>query len=170
MHERDKEMSDQPQDAEARRKVKPVICYPNETLPVPDLNSYRAARRGQKVDEILVPARDARTFRADAEQFSHFVCRGAAGGRPEPVSCKSERTVLFGQNPRAAWHAHHNRGTHVVILSYLRPWRRLWKDTLNWYGVDEYGRSVHDVIGTRCDPYTGNLLSGISITTVAIPT
>ena len=34
MHERDKEMNDKPQDAEARRKVKPVICYPNETLPV----------------------------------------------------------------------------------------------------------------------------------------
>ena len=62
MHERDKEMNDKPQDAEARRKVKPVICYPNETLPVPDLNRYRGARQGaEKVDEILVPARDART-------------------------------------------------------------------------------------------------------------
>ena len=98
MHERDKEMNDKPQDAEARRKVKPVICYPNETLPVPDLNRYHAARQGaEKVDEILVPARDARTFRADAGSFSAFFCRGAAGGRPEPVSCnKSERTVLFG--------------------------------------------------------------------------
>ena len=52
-------MSDKPQDAEARRKVKPVICYPNETLPVPDLDTYRAARQGaRKVDEILVPARN----------------------------------------------------------------------------------------------------------------
>ncbi len=33
-------------------------------------------------------------------------------------------------------------------------------DTLNWYGIDEYGGAVHDVIGTRCDPYTNNLLSG----------
>jgi uncharacterized protein YcgI (DUF1989 family) len=33
-------------------------------------------------------------------------------------------------------------------------------DTLNWYGIDEYGGSVHDVIGTRCDPYTHHLLSG----------
>ena len=63
-------MNHKPQDAEARRKVKPVICYPNETLPIPDLNRYRAARQGaEKVDEILVPARDARTFRADAGQF-----------------------------------------------------------------------------------------------------
>ena len=26
----------EPKDAEARRAVEPVICYPNETLPVPD--------------------------------------------------------------------------------------------------------------------------------------
>ena len=32
-------------------------------------------------------------------------------------------------------------------------------DTLDWYGFDNYGASVHDVIGTRCDPYTHNLLS-----------
>ena len=33
-------------------------------------------------------------------------------------------------------------------------------DTLNWYGMDKFGGSVHDVIGTRCDPYTHNLLAG----------
>jgi uncharacterized protein YcgI (DUF1989 family) len=33
-------------------------------------------------------------------------------------------------------------------------------DTLDWYGFDGFGAGVHDVIGTRCDPYTGRLLSG----------
>jgi hypothetical protein len=33
-------------------------------------------------------------------------------------------------------------------------------DTLDWYGFDADGLSVHDVIGTRCDPYTHALLSG----------
>ncbi len=33
-------------------------------------------------------------------------------------------------------------------------------DTLDWYGFDSFGGSVHDVIGTRCDPYTNVLLSG----------
>ena len=32
-------------------------------------------------------------------------------------------------------------------------------DTLDWYGFDEHGGGVHDVIGTRCDPYTHKLLS-----------
>ena len=32
-------------------------------------------------------------------------------------------------------------------------------DTLDWYGWDADGGSVHDVIGTRCDPYTNVLLN-----------
>ena len=33
-------------------------------------------------------------------------------------------------------------------------------DDLGWYGIDADGCSVHDVIGTRCDPYTQHLLAG----------
>ena len=42
----------------------------------------------------------------------------------------------------------------------LRPMATIVGDSLNWYGIDEFGGSVHDVIGTRCDPYTNNILSG----------
>ena len=42
----------------------------------------------------------------------------------------------------------------------MRPLATIIEDTLDWYGFDEYGGNVHDVIGTRCDPYTGRLLSG----------
>ena len=42
----------------------------------------------------------------------------------------------------------------------LRPMATLIHDSLNWYGIDPFGGSVHDVIGTRCDPYTNALLSG----------
>ena len=58
-------------------------------------------------------------------------------------------------------------GTHLSTgdqlwssLPYLRPMATITHDTLDWYGFDEYGGSVHDVIGTRCDPYTHRLLSG----------
>ena len=45
-----------PADAEDRRAISPVICYPNETLPAPPLALYRAAREGaHKVGEVLVP-------------------------------------------------------------------------------------------------------------------
>jgi len=42
----------------------------------------------------------------------------------------------------------------------LRPMATITADSLEWYGKDIYGGAVHDVIGTRCDPYTHNLLSG----------
>jgi uncharacterized protein YcgI (DUF1989 family) len=58
-------------------------------------------------------------------------------------------------------------GTHVTTTEqlwssfpYLRPMATVLADTLDWYGIDPYGGSVHDVIGTRCDPYTHHLLSG----------
>lgn len=42
-----------PADAEARRAIKPVICYPNDTLPKPDLALYHSARaEAEKVDEV----------------------------------------------------------------------------------------------------------------------
>ena len=44
-------------------------------------------------------------------------------------------------------------------LPYLRPLATITDDTLDWYGYDAYGGGVHDVIGTRCDPYTNKLLN-----------
>jgi uncharacterized protein YcgI (DUF1989 family) len=43
---------------------------------------------------------------------------------------------------------------------YLRSLATITWDTLDWYGYDKDGGSVHDVIGTRCDPYTSKLISG----------
>ena len=58
-------------------------------------------------------------------------------------------------------------GTHLSLgermwsnFPTLRPMATIIEDTLSWYGIDEFGGAVHDVIGTRCDPYTGNLLKG----------
>jgi uncharacterized protein YcgI (DUF1989 family) len=42
---------------------------------------------------------------------------------------------------------------------YLRSLATITWDTLDWYGFDKDGGSVHDVIGTRCDPYTSKLLT-----------
>ena len=58
-------------------------------------------------------------------------------------------------------------GTHVTrfdrlwsALPALRPMATITADTLEWYGFDADGAGVHDVIGTRCDPYTNRLLTG----------
>lgn len=45
-------------------------------------------------------------------------------------------------------------------LPYLRPMATIIDDTLANYGVDDEGGRVHDLLGTRCDPYVNRLLTG----------
>ena len=49
-------------------------------------------------------------------------------------------------------------------MPYLRPLATITEDTIA-YGFDEDGASCHDVIGSRCDPYTNHLLSGEDMNT-----
>eukprot|EP00590_Aulacoseira_subarctica_P007138 CAMPEP_0172427122 /NCGR_PEP_ID=MMETSP1064-20121228/40701_1 /TAXON_ID=202472 /ORGANISM="Aulacoseira subarctica , Strain CCAP 1002/5" /LENGTH=168 /DNA_ID=CAMNT_0013171143 /DNA_START=346 /DNA_END=852 /DNA_ORIENTATION=+ len=44
-------------------------------------------------------------------------------------------------------------------MPFLRPLATIIEDTIA-YGFDEDGAGVHDVIGSRCDPYTHYLLTG----------
>ena len=61
-------------DAAARKAVYPVICYPVEGLPHPDLAAYRAAREGWSLTaEVLVPPREARCFDVPAGHFFRIV-------------------------------------------------------------------------------------------------
>ncbi|MBT3466821.1 MAG: DUF1989 domain-containing protein, partial [Rhodobacteraceae bacterium] len=60
----------EPKDAAARRAVKPVICYPIETLPAPNMSVYEEARQNlTKIDEVLAPARDAAVFNVPVGHF-----------------------------------------------------------------------------------------------------
>jgi len=68
-----------PDDGDRRKAVRPVICYPVDGLPHPDLAAYRAARPGWTlVAEVLVPAREARVFEVPA---GHFSALSASRGR-----------------------------------------------------------------------------------------
>ncbi len=156
-------MSNIPADAEARRAVEPVICYPEDTLPKPDVGAYLEAFTGyQKSDEVLVPPRDARCFRVPAGG----VFRITSVEAPQV----GDLNLWHGENLEERFFSGKTRalhGTHVTTgdrlwssLPFLRPLATIIEDTLDWYGFDAFGGNVHDVIGTRCDPYTGQLLSG----------
>jgi uncharacterized protein YcgI (DUF1989 family) len=153
----------QPKDAEARRAIKPVIAYPNESLPVPDLPLYAQAREGaEKVDEVLVPARDAGCFRAKAGQFFRISSvEGPQVGDLNLWNANDLHERFYSGKSRALHGTHLTAGERMwSSFPYLRPMATITEDTLGWYGMDQYGGSVHDVIGTRCDPYTGHLLAG----------
>ena len=152
-----------PPDAEARRAIKPVICYPSELLTPPDLDAYRAAFTGyDKTDEVRVPPRDAATFRVPrGGVFRISSIEGPQVGDLNLWNADDVGERFYSGKTRAL------HGTHVSVgdrlwssLPHMRPMATIIEDTLAWYGADEFGGRVHDVIGTRCDPYTGRLLSG----------
>lgn len=152
-----------PTDASARRAVPPVICYPNDTLPVPDLGLYASARAtATKTDEVLIPARDAKCFRAPAGHF--FRISSVDGPQVGDLNLwnSNDLSERFYSGKSRALHGTHLTTGERMWSSFpnLRPMATITTDTLGWYGIDEFGGSVHDVIGTRCDPYTGNLLAG----------
>ncbi len=156
-------MTAAPPDADTRRAVAPVICYPVETLPRPDLTLYTAAREtAVKTSETIVPARDARAFRVPAGQFFRITCaQGPQVGDLNLFHAADLSERFFSGKTRALHGTHVTTGDRLwSCLPYLRPIATITADTLDWYGRDRFGGGVHDVIGTRCDPYTHHLLSG----------
>ena len=152
-----------PADATAMKAVKPVICYPVDGLQAPDLVAYRAAREAwRKTDEVLVPPREARCFDVPAGHYFRIVSvEGPQVGDLNLWHATNHAERFFSGKTRALHGTHVSTGDRLWSnLPYLRPMATITEDTLDWYGFDEFGGSVHDVIGTRCDPYTHRLLSG----------
>ncbi|MGB8811774.1 MAG: DUF1989 domain-containing protein [Paracoccaceae bacterium] len=152
-----------PHDAQTRQAIKPVICYPVETLPKPDLAAYQAARKGWiKTHETLVPARDARCFAVPSGHFFRITSvDGPQVGDLNLWAAADLSERFYSGKTRALHGTHLSTGDRMWSnFPTLRPMATITDDTLDWYGFDAFGGSVHDVIGTRCDPYTHNLLSG----------
>lgn len=152
-----------PTDAAARRAVKPVVCYPVETLPVPDMDRLKAARETlTKIDEVIVPPREGKAFNVPKGHFFRIVSvEGPQVGDLNLWNANDLNERFFSGKTRALHATHVTTGNRLWSnLPNLRPMATITHDTLGWYGFDEYGGGVHDVIGTRCDPYTHRLLSG----------
>ncbi len=156
-------MTTTPDDAEARRAVKPVICYPEETLPQPDMALLTGARQDlRKTGEVLVQPRDAATFTVPAGHFFRITSvEGSQVGDLNLWNANDLNERFYSGKTRALHGTHITTGERMwSSFPGMRPMATISHDTLGWYGIDAYGGSVHDVIGTRCDPYTHNLLKG----------
>ncbi|MFC6687593.1 urea carboxylase-associated family protein [Jhaorihella thermophila] len=152
-----------PPDADARRAIRPVICYPTAALPQPPLNLYRQARAtADKTGETIVAPREAACFEVPAGHFFRIASiEGPQVGDLNLWNLNDLSERFYSGKTRALHGTHLTTGDRMwSSFPTLRPMATIVEDTLDWYGIDDYGGSVHDVIGTRCDPYTGNLLSG----------
>lgn len=152
-----------PPDAAERRAVQPIICYAVDTLPKPDMALYQSARATLKqLNRIIVPPREARCFDVKAGQF--FRICSIEGPQVGDLNLWNQHDLneRFFSGKTRALHATHITTGHQLwsSLPSLRPMATITHDTLGWYGFDADGGGVHDVIGTRCDPYTNKLLKG----------
>jgi hypothetical protein len=152
-----------PPDAPARAAAPPVVSYPADGLPDPRLPALRAAREGwARLSGTLVPPREARTFDVPAGCFVRIVSvDGPQVGDLNLWAARDLSERFYSGKTRALHGTHLSTGDRMwSSFPHLRPMATVTDDSLDWYGFDADGLSVHDVIGTRCDPYTHNLLSG----------
>ena len=156
-------MTETPADAGERRAVPPVICYPPESLPPVDMGALRDLRQGATLSEtVRVPPRDGRCVHVPAGAFFRIVSvEGPQVGDLNLWNANDLSERFYSGKTRALHGTHLDTGERLwSSFPNLRPMATIIEDTLDWYGFDDFGGGVHDVIGTRCDPYTGRLLSG----------
>ncbi|RCW24807.1 hypothetical protein DFR48_105152 [Ciceribacter lividus] len=152
-----------PVDAAERRARRPVVVYPNGTLPAPDMTRLQEARATlEKIDEIIVSPREGGAFEAPKGHFFRVVSvEGPQVGDLNLWNAADLSERFFSGKTRALHATHVSVGDRLwSSLPHLRPMATITHDTLAWYGWDDDGAGLHDVIGTRCDPYTNRLLSG----------
>lgn len=130
--------------------------------PDPELVARLAARGepGQVLHDVVVPVRTGHAFEAPAGSIVRFTSMG-----PQVV----DLNLWSRHDPRERFWASRTRqfyGTHVSVgarlwsnLPFLRPLATFIVDTVA-YGRDEDDAGCHDLLGTRCDPYVNQLLSG----------
>ena len=113
-----------PTDAEARKAIEPVVCYPIDTLPTPDLELYRKARKGaEHIETVIAPPREACTFRVPAGSFFRITCpEGPQVGDLNLWNANNLDEKFYTGKTRAL------HGTHLGVgdrmwssFPYLRP-------------------------------------------------
>ena len=132
-------------------------------LPAYDRTFYETVRSDMTlVDELTVPPRDGRAFDVPADHLFRIVnAEGSQVGDLNLWNAANLSERFYSGKMRALHATHVSTGDRLwSSLPSLRPMATITHDTLDWYGIDEFGAGVHDVIGTRCIPYTNRLLTG----------
>ncbi len=153
-----------PADAAERQANPAIVCYSVDLLPDYDGAFYDAARAtAQKIDEVTVAPRDGGTFKVPAGHF--FRILSVEGSQVGDLNLWNQHDLserFFSGKTRQLHASHVTRGDRLWSnLPGLRPMATITHDTLEWYGWDADGGGIHDVIGTRCDPYTNHMLRGV---------
>jgi len=153
-----------PVDAAQRRAATPLVCYSVDQLPACDMRLYESARNNmEKVSELRVAPREGEAFEVPAGHFFRIVSiEGPQVGDLNLWNAADLSERFFSGKTRQLHATHVSTGDRLwSTMPGLRPLATITHDTLDWYGWDEDGGGIHDVIGTRCDPYTNYILKGV---------
>ena len=141
---------------------KKVVAYLAPKFSIADWKKYDDARKKLQIkNEILVKPRQANYFKVKAGQFFRIkITTGSQVGDLNLFNLRNFNEKFFSGKTRALYGTHLSTQDRLwSCFPYFRPMATITHDTLDWYGYDKDGASVHDVIGTRCDPYTNLLLN-----------
>ncbi len=155
--------SKKPLDALERTNNNLVISYHVEKQKDNNLKVLLEERKKiYLINEVIIPPRDAKCFKVKAGQFFRIECiEGSQVGDLNLFNADNLNEKFYSGKTRALYGTHLSVGDRMYSnFPYLRSMATISWDSLDWYGYDNDGASVHDVIGTRCDPYTLKLLSG----------
>ncbi|MEU3271509.1 DUF1989 domain-containing protein [Saccharomonospora sp. NPDC006951] len=118
--------------------------------------------RRERVERFVLPIRSGRAWEVKAGRLCRISTpEGAQVGDFNVWNRHNPRERLWAARTRQLQAAHVTRYDRLwSTLPYLRPLLTITNDTLESYGTDADGGRVHDLLGTRCDPYVNRMLTG----------
>lgn len=114
------------------------------------------------VESITIPIRSGRAWTVPAGHVFRIVTvEGPQVGDLNIWNRHNPRERLWASRTRQLQAAHVTTFDRLwSTLPYLRPLATITSDSLKDYGIDEFGGRIHDLLGTRCDPYVNRMLTG----------
>jgi uncharacterized protein YcgI (DUF1989 family) len=114
------------------------------------------------VEQFIIPIRSGVAWKVPAGHvFRITTPEGPQVGDLNIWNRHNPRERLWASRTRQLQAAHVSVFDRLwSTLPYLRPLATITSDSLKDYGIDEFGGRIHDLLGTRCDPYVNRMLTG----------
>ena len=114
------------------------------------------------VERFEIPIRSGRAFEVPAGHVFRIVTLdGPQVGDLNLWHRNDPREHLWASRTRQLQRAHVSTFDRLwSTLPFLRPMATITADDLADHGVDADGGRVHDLLGSRCDPYVNRMLTG----------
>lgn len=130
-----------------------------------DRDFYRKIGESEQrelVDSFVIPIRSGRAWEVPAGHLCRIVTiEGAQVADLNIWNRHDPRERMWAARTRQLQAAHVSTYDRLwSTLPFMRPLVTITGDSLADYGLDNEGGRVHDLLGTRCDPYVNRMLSG----------